>query len=87
VAVRDGVGGTRFHTIAAKDTAVVVDVVDFREAVAAADPLSGGIFRCFDVDAIRRAGSGTEKTGDAFFQAVFVALQNMRAPNCAGPSG
>ena len=38
-----------------------------------------GILGRFDINAIGRAGGGAQKTGDALFQAVFVALQHVDA--------
>jgi phage-related protein len=38
-----------------------------------------GIFRGFDVNAIRGAGRGTQKTADTFFQAIFVAMQHVNS--------
>src|ERR1700728_832687 len=68
VAVRDGVGGTRFDAIAAEDAARIVDVVNLRVALAPADAQRFGVFRGFDVDAIGWAGRGAQKTGHAFFE-------------------
>ena len=66
-----------FHTIPAKDTSIVIDVVDLRVAFGATDAMFGGVFGGFDVDTIRRAGGGTEEAGYTFLQPVFVALQNV----------
>jgi len=79
MAVRNRVGGTGFYTVAAKDTAVVVDVIDIRIALAAAEAGFRSILCGFDVDAIGWAGRRAQKAGDALFQAVFIALQNMGA--------
>lgn len=79
MAMRDGVGGTSFDTVAAEDTAVVIDIVDLGVPVAAADTGFGGIFGGFYVNAIGGASGGAQEAGDAFFETVFVALQNMRA--------
>src|SRR5258708_17880864 len=74
VPVRNGVGGTSFHAITAEYTSIIVDVINAGVALRARDPLLGRILRGFYVDAIRRASSGTQETGHAFFQPVLVAL-------------
>src|SRR5260370_27572442 len=71
------IGRASLHTIPAKDTSVVVDVVDLRVSFGATDATFGGVFGGFDVDTIRRAGGGTEEAGDTFFQPVFIALQDL----------
>src|SRR6185437_5621278 len=77
VSVSDSVGGASFDTIAAKDAAGIVDVVDLGVAVGVGDAIVGGVFGGFDVNAIRGARGGAKKTGDAFFEAVLVALQHV----------
>src|SRR5437879_8417026 len=79
MAVRDRVGGAGFHAISAEDAARIIDIVDAGVAFAGGDALRFRIIRRFDVDAVRRTGGGAEKAADAFFQAVFIALQNMDA--------
>jgi hypothetical protein len=79
VTVRNGVRGASLDAIAAKNAAVVIDVVDPGVALCAADAVFGGVVGCLDIDAVRRAVGGAEKTSDAFFQAVFVALQDVSA--------
>jgi hypothetical protein len=71
----DGIGRAGLDTIAAEDAAVVVDVIDLRVTLGAGDALLFGVLRGLDVDAVRGAGSGAEKTGDTLFEAVFVALE------------
>ena len=79
VAVGDGVGGAGFNTVAAEDAAVVVDVVDLGVALGGGDANFLGVLRGLDIDAVGGAGGGAQEAGYAFFQAVFVALQNVRA--------
>src|SRR5580704_11738436 len=79
VAVGDGVGGAGFYAVTAKNAAGIIDVVSFRIALACRNTIGGGIFRGFDVDAIRRTGCGAEKTAYALFVTVLVALENMDA--------
>src|SRR5277367_2319473 len=75
MSVGDGVGGTSLNAVAAEDAAVVVDVVDLGVALGTGDALLGSL----DIDAVRWARSRAEITGDAFFQPVLIALQNVRA--------
>src|ERR1043166_9069453 len=77
VAVRDGVGGAGLDTISAEDAAVVIDVINLRIALGAGDALLGGVLGSLDINAIRRTGGGRQEAGHAFFQSVFVALQDM----------
>ena len=77
MAVGDGVGRAGFDAIAAEDAARVVDIVDARVAVPRRYAIGGSVFGRFDVNAVRRARGGTEKTSDAFFKAVLVAMQNV----------
>src|SRR5271165_1650044 len=79
MAMGNRVGGTGLHAVAAKDAAVVVDVVDFGVALAATDAQSVGILRGFNIDAICRARRGAQKTSDALLQPILVALQHMGA--------
>src|SRR5580658_1395595 len=77
VSVSDGVGGAGFDAVAAKDTAVVVDVVDLGIAFGTGDSLLSGVLGRLDVNAVGRASCRAKKAGDTFFQAVFVPLQHM----------
>src|SRR5688572_20616355 len=76
----DGVGWTSFHAITTEDASTVVDVIDGGVALATADPLPVRVLRGFDVDALRRAGGGTEEAGDALFETLLIALQDVHAP-------
>jgi len=77
--VRDRIGRTRLDTIAAENAAVVIDVVYLGITFCAANPMLGSILGCLNVDAVRRARRGTQETGDAFFEAILVALQYVYA--------
>lgn len=79
MSVGDGIGGASFDAIPAEDATVVIDVVDLRIALRRGDALLGGVFGGFDEDAICGTGRRAQKAGYALFQAVFVALQNVRA--------
>ena len=77
--MRDGIGRTSLHTIAAKYTSIIVDVVDLSVAFGARNPFFSGVFRGFYVDAVRGTGGGAEETGYTLFQSIFVALQDVHA--------
>ena len=79
VAVSDGIAGAGLHTIATEDAPVVINVVDLGVTLRGADALLAGIFGRLNVNAIRRAGRGAEKAGNAFFKPVLVASQNVEA--------
>src|SRR5208337_2269663 len=79
VAVGNCVGGAGLHAIAAEDAAVVIDVVHLGVAFGAAYALLSGILRGLDINAVRGAGGGAQKTGHALFQPVLVTLQHMHA--------
>ena len=79
VTVGNGVGGAGLDAIAAKNAAVVIYVVNPGVALGAAHPVVGGVVSRLDIDAVGGAVSRAEKTGDAFFQSVFVALKHMGA--------
>ena len=69
--------GACFDTVAAKNTARIVDVVNAGVAFSSGDPAGIGIFSGFNVDAICRAGRRAEKTSNALLEAGFVAVQHM----------
>src|SRR5215471_12034390 len=73
----DGVGRAGLHAVSAKNTAVVIDVVDASVTLAAGDADLIGVFRRFNIDAVGRAGRGTEEAGHAFFKTVLVALEDV----------
>jgi len=79
VAVRDRVRRTCFHAIATKNASRIINIVDRSVAFARRNAMGIGIFRGFDVNAIRGAGRGAQKTADTFFQAIFVTMQDMNA--------
>src|SRR5438270_5378016 len=78
MAVGNGIGGTSFYAVAAENAPVVIDVVHGSISFGAADPVLCSVLGRFYVYAIRRAGSSAKKASHAFFQAIFVALQNVK---------
>jgi hypothetical protein len=79
MAVGDGIGGTSLDAVSAENTAVVVDVVNLGVALSSAHSMLGRILRRLDVNAVRGAGRGAQKTGYALFQSVLIALQDVHA--------
>jgi len=79
MAVRDRVGRASLDTVAAEDTAVVIDVVDLGVALRAANTMSFSVLRCFNVNAIRWTRRSAQEARHTFFQTVFIALQHMHA--------
>src|SRR6184192_3409282 len=77
MAMRDRICRTGFHAIAAKDAAIVVNVVNLGVAFSPADSLFLCILRRLNVDTIRRAVRRAEEAGYALLQAIFVPLQNV----------
>ena len=73
------VGRASLHAIPTKDTSIVVDVINLGVALRAAHTVGLGVLGCLDVDAVRRAGRRAQKTGHAFLQPVFVALQHVHS--------
>jgi hypothetical protein len=80
VPVRNRIRRTCLDTVSAKDTAVVINVVNLGVALGAADPILRRVLGGFDIDAIGRAVGRTKKARHAFLEAVFIALQDVHAP-------
>ncbi len=79
VTVRNRVGGASLDAITTENASVVVDVVNLGVALGAAHAIFGGVVGSLDIDAVRGTVGGAEKAGDALLEAVFVALQHVRA--------
>ena len=77
VAVRDRVGRAGFDAVSAEDAPRIIDIVDAGVAFACRDALCFGIVGGFDIDTPGRTSRGTEKAANAFFETVFVTLQNV----------
>ena len=79
--MRDRILGTSLNTIAAKNTATIVDVVDLCVTLIDADTLSRRPRIIFgdDVDTFRRTGGRAEETGNTLFLAAFVDVQQVLA--------
>ena len=79
VTVGDRVGRAGFDAVSAEDATRIIDIVDAGVAFACGDALRFGVVCGFNIDTPRRTGGGAEKATDAFFQAVFIAVQNVDA--------
>src|SRR5580693_1182671 len=69
--VRDGIRGTGFDAITTENTAAVVNVINLRVALPAADAHFIGIFGSFDIYAVGGAGGRAKEACDALLHAVF----------------
>ena len=74
MAVGNGVRRAGLYAIAAKNAAVVIDVVNLRVPLRARNPRLRRIFRGLNINAVGRARRRAQKARDAFFQAIFIAL-------------
>src|ERR1043165_2334676 len=63
VAVRDGICWASLNAIAAKNTAVVVDVIDLGVALSAADAVLFRVLSSLNINAVGRARSSAEEAG------------------------
>ena len=79
MAVGNSVGGAGLDAIAAENAAGIIDIVDLRVTLARGDALFLGVFRGFDVDAIRGTRRRAKEAPDALLQPIFVALQHVNA--------
>lgn len=79
MAVGDGIGRASVDAVAAEDAARIVNVVDARIALARGDAIGFVVFSGFDVNTIRGARCCAKKTTNTFFEAVFVALEDVNA--------
>src|SRR6202034_2481681 len=77
VTVSDRICGASFDAVAAEDAPGIVDVIDAGVAFSRGNSLRVGIFRGLDINTIRGTGCSAEKTTYAFFEAVFVSLQDV----------
>ena len=66
VTVRDGVRGARLYAVAAKNTTRIIYVVDTGVPLSSRNALRLPVFSRFDIDAICRAGRGTQETAHTF---------------------
>src|SRR5438309_1921902 len=70
---------TRLYTVSAKNTAVVVNVVDLSVTFGAAHPMFGCVLRRLDIDAVRWAIGCAQEACDTLLKAVLVPLQDVHA--------
>ena len=77
VTVGNSIGRAGLDTIAAKNAAVIVDVVDLRIALRPGNPILLCVFCRFDVDAIGGASRRAQEARHALFKPVLISLQNV----------
>jgi hypothetical protein len=77
--MRDRIGRACFDTIAAKNAAGIVNVVDASVPFPCRNTLYVSVFRGFDVDASRRAGCRTQEASDTLLQSVFIPVEDVNA--------
>jgi len=77
VSVSNCVRRARFDTVAAKNTARIIDVVNAGVAFASGDAAGITILSGLYVDAICRARCGAEKTSNTLLETGFVPVQHM----------
>src|SRR2546421_10814837 len=75
----NGVLRTSFNTVAAENTAPVINVIDLGVSLIHANSFFGRsrVVFSYDVYTVRRAGSRTQETGNAFLSSQFVDVQQM----------
>jgi hypothetical protein len=83
MSVRNRIGWTSLDAISAKDTPVIVDVIDLGVAFGAAYAVFRSVIGGFDINAIRGTVGGAEEASYAFLQPVLIALQYV-SPTKAG---
>ena len=79
MAVGDRIGRAGFDTVATKNTAGIIDVVNLGIAFASRNAIRVGIFSGFDVNAVGRACGSAQKASNALFVAMFIALQDVNS--------
>jgi len=79
VAVGDGIGRAGVNAVAAENATGIVNVVDTGVTLSRGDAIGFVVFSGFDVNAIRGARGCAKKTTNAFFEAVFVTLEDVNA--------
>ncbi len=80
VPVGDRIRWTGLDAVSAENTAVVVDVINLGVALRAAHSMLGRVLRRFDINAVRGTRRRAQETGDALFQSILIALQDVHAP-------
>jgi hypothetical protein len=78
--MRDRVRGAGLHAIPAENTPRIINIVYAGVTLTCRNTIGIRIFRGFDVNAIRRAGRGAQKTPYALFQTAFIAMQHVNSP-------
>lgn len=79
VAVGDCVSRAGFDAVATENAAGIIYVVNLGITFAGRNAIGVGIFSGFDVNTVRGACGGAQKTSDALFVTVLIALQDVNS--------
>src|SRR5437879_6751104 len=79
MSMSDGVSGTGLNTIAAEDAPGIIDIIDFRVALAGGNAFGIGILGGLDVDAVGRTGGGAEEASHTLLKTLLIAVQDVNA--------
>ena len=74
VSVGDRIRGAGLDAVSAENTSIVIDVINLGVAFRATHAMLSRILRRLNINAVRWTGRSTEKTGDALFQSILIAL-------------
>lgn len=77
MAVGNGIGGASLDAITTENATRIIDIIDAREPFSRRNALRLRILGRLNVNTICGTGCGAEKTTHAFFEAVFITLQNV----------
>src|SRR2546427_9826541 len=79
MSMSDGVSGTGLNTITAEDAAGIIDIIDFRVALAGGNAFGVGVLGGLDVDAVGRTGSGAEEASHKLIKTLLITVQDVNA--------
>ena len=79
MSMRNRIRRAGFDTVSAKNTPRIIDIVNTGVPFPCGDSAGIGVFSGFNVNAIRRAGSGAQKASNALLEPGFVAVQHMNS--------
>ena len=80
VPVGDRIRRTSLDAVSAEDASIVVDVINLGVALRPAYSMLGRILRRLDINAVRGTRRRAQETGDALFQSILIALQDVHPP-------
>ena len=77
--MRNRIGRACFYTVAAKNAAGIIYVIDPSVAFPRRNPLRIGVFRGLDVNTARWAGCRAQKAAYTLFQSAFIPVEDVDA--------